>query len=456
MNTVSTLLVSFRELPLLDLVMTTLSEAFASFRVGQSKNSAGLKDGASPHETFIHNDVVPMLIQLQKETRGRKFRVCDGFWQARSVVSHNSFQEIQTTMQEAVTKLLSFQSEDWPPSPDDATATTAASTDAEETTSNDNAVTPIASLDDDPQTREPVHHAVVATLEACMSVLSHPALTAKAGETAFDLICMLIMRRYVSGRAGVGQEGDSDQQPSLLHRLLESVSKCCDSSLEILQSSTVKTLRIIVTSPKCGIHEGSILLSLRTVFHVYLVTKSANGKETAKISMLDMLRSVFFKMETFHAMNRSAQSPKRTEEKEEHTETSEGSSASFPSQYHADCYTVFRSLCKLSSKELEVENSIEPSSSRPTLINWNSAPSDPLSLSSKILALELIHASLNFCGDAFCQGEKFVYLVRTYLCGSLLKNCTSHHTKVAFQSQQIFLVLVRFIFLNRPISHTNI
>ena len=62
----------------------------------------------------------------------------------------------------------------------------------------------------------------------------------------------------------------------------------------------------------------------------------------------------------------------------------------------------------------------------------------------RILSLELILSILSNSGPAFRGGDKFIYAVRTYLCVSLLSNCTSHHAQVTGLSLQIFSVLLQY------------
>lgn len=349
-------------------------------------------------------------------------------------------------------------------------------------------------LHDDPNTREVVHDAVLGALEAYMFALSHPNKTSKATESALECVYLFVSKRYVSGRAG-GQDDQSgsgaktlelwQQQvidklppPSLLHQLMESVAKCSESSSETIQNGLVRTMLAILTSPKCGVHEASMLLALRSTFHVYLVTKSSNVKESAKFALMDMIRCVFGRMEAYHIMLNTAE-----EETTVLTTTTEGGSTatsttstlgsgatpnihdralpagaqtppqslSFTSvtneddltasasQFHTDSYVLFRSLCKLSSKELPQDQGQEIHGGSGL---FHSNTWDPMALKNKILSLELILSVMELCGDAFCQGEKFIYLVQRYLCVSLLKNCMSHHTQVAFLSQKIFLILV--------------
>lgn len=49
---------------------------------------------------------------------------------------------------------------------------------------------------------------------------------------------------------------------------------------------------------------------------------------------------------------------------------------------------------------------------------------------------------LSNIGPAFRTSDKFIYAIRTYLCVSLLSNCTSHVAQVAGLSLQLFIVLI--------------
>lgn len=416
-------------------------------------------------------------------------------------------QDVQGRLQEAVTALTSFRDKEWPPgkavgrpsTPSGSAKGLALSdtestlTDATDETSTENGGSPVAAAaaagpdhlaritedgsseaEDDPQTREPVHPAVTITMEAYAMVLGHDAKTNKGCELAMDGMHMLVSKQYFSGRAGgkddssgsgsnagaaAKKDGTDLPLASLMHRLVDSIAKTSESNVDIIQMAVVRTLRAIMTSPKCGVHDATMLLALRSTFHVYLVTKSPACKQLAKEALLDTLRSVFFRMEAHDVMARgqarkiadavSVTNSKSVDESapgEEDTPTvaspeAEGPAA-FPSQYHTDSYLLLSSLCKMCSKELPVDVGSEPDTRAvPRLFNTH-VPTDPLALNSKILSLELILSALDYCGDAFFEGEKFIYLVQNHLCVALLKNCVSSHTQVAFLSQKIFLVLV--------------
>lgn len=57
--------------------------------------------------------------------------------------------------------------------------------------------------------------------------------------------------------------------------------------------------------------------------------------------------------------------------------------------------------------------------------------------------MELILNLLQNCGNYFRTGEKFIGAIRSYLCVSLLNNCTSNVAQVTGLSLQIFILLIQ-------------
>ena len=249
--------------------------------------------------------------------------------------------------------------------------------------------------------------------------------------------------------------------PTLLVRLMDAICKMSESTNDTLQTAVLSTITTIMTCTKLLIHDNCMLRTMKCTFHIYLVTKSIAIKQSAKRSILDIMRVIFFRMEAHDALHRNSSTgtPASTEH------------PSFPSQFHADAYYLFRSLCKLSSKELPADMTEERKHvpGRLLLNALNASLTDPTELNSKILSLELILIALEqYVGEAFfvvqqspaptslpssssldhsdrgpgSPHNKFMYLVQNYLCGSLLKNCVSNHTQVAYISQKIFFVLV--------------
>jgi brefeldin A-inhibited guanine nucleotide-exchange protein len=393
--------------------------------------------------------------------------------------SHSlQLQEVHAVLDAAIEGLKKFAHDEWPRKAEKDDFIASSETDLTDNTSNtgvsneESVVTIDPTLSnsqqttfDDPQTRENVHPAVETCLEAFIAILLHPAKLAVPRDMALECISLLISHRYVSGRAGgsddisgsgsraaevAAQRNERPPPPSLVHRLLESVAKVSESNVESTQAALIKTMKTIMTSPKCGVHETSMLLALRSTFHVYLVAKSAMVKDTARSAMLDILRSVIGRMEAFHAVQKSKENSNNNNKNDEITKThvdpnDDPIKKPFASQYHADCYTLFRALCKMSSKELadEKDDKADYLPAAFSFFNMGKQEDSPMMFESKILALELILASIELSGEAFRLDERFVYLVQQYLCVSLLRNCMSNNTQVAFLSQKVFLVLVR-------------
>lgn len=345
---------------------------------------------------------------------------------------------------------------------------------------------------DDPCTRESMHPAVVLSLEVYTMALSHDFKTPKMADFTLDCITLLVKNKYVSGRAGGRAEaqriameraesevlrgdanGDENKEAeaaragprqSLLQKVADAVTQCSVSSSEMVQIGMCKCLLAMMKSPKCGVHEAPMLMAIRATFHIYLVAKSQQAKDVSKSSLLEMQRSVFNRMETYDAMARSAASAKGKEKAGREGSADDGDGASvgsandrstaasagedspdfgaFASQFHTDSYLIFRALCKLSAKSISENDEPQAGPGAKLLQPFSSGPVDPLALTSKVLSMELILSTLEHCGPAFCTGEKFVYAVQHYLCVSLLKNCMSNHTEVAYLSLKIFLLLV--------------
>ena len=392
---------------------------------------------------------------------------------------------------------------------------------------------------------EPMHPAVITTLHGLCTIISSDSKTPKMAEMALEIITLLTNNRYVTGVAGgrmklehqrkqlsqqqqqqhvtastnnvekntmsapitttMGHDG-RDGTLTFLGYVVESITRASDSPSDQVQSQMSKALLSIMTCPKCGVHEAAMLQAVRSTFHVYLVSKSMEGRSLAKRTLVDMLKSVFNRMEAYDVMNvgthreeddrvtttttgesdhdaeqhHLALSPSPSRDNDDgsttdataqtsgtdsmkmdnnesstlspiptSTNAANNSIGAFASQYHTDSYLLFRALCKLSSKTLPGDENVvnmNTSTSGGAAANFfsNTQPQvDPLALNSKILSLELILAVFEHCGDAFRNGEKFIYAVQSYLCVSLLKNCMSNQTNVAHLSLKIFLLLVK-------------
>lgn len=230
----------------------------------------------------------------------------------------------------------------------------------------------------------------------------------------------------------------SPDDEDFLSRVVDGISAAGSCNHPSVHSALVTTSTDLVV--QVGLHEHVLLTAVRITFHVYLVTKSAEGKRMAQSALRNMLRVVWERMDGAKPLDRRRSSRKGSEGDDE-SHSSSSAQATFLSQHHADAYFLLRSLCKLSSKELQAETRDEQSNKPARLFN-SLIPTDPTELNSKLLALELILYAMEMLNDSCTADPKFIQLLQTYLCGSLLKNCVSNSTRVAFLSQRIFLVLV--------------
>lgn len=148
-------------------------------------------------------------------------------------------------------------------------------------------------------------------------------------------------------------------------------------------AQVVKALLTAVTSQLCEVHEASLLLAVRSCFHIHLITKNVVNKTTAKAALTQMLSVVYQRMEKFELANRtesdegqglldggastaetvaaSAGDVAMTEEGVADNFRRDASQMSFPSIMHKDAFLIFRALCKLSMKGVH-DDSISESS----------------------------------------------------------------------------------------------
>ena len=291
---------------------------------------------------------------------------------------------------------------------------------------------------------------------------------------------------------------------NFMSQVVETVSRCSDEGDDNVQLQVIKVLLVVVTSEYCNVHEGGLLLAIRACFHVNLITRNQANKTTAKAALTQILSVVNQRMEVHdeRIKTQSKDAPQTTnvdgecntpmleaedassssvdggnssnksvvisdiDSKEsgdnemenvnsfasdDASGTADGESVSsaaekisesngfdgfdigssgddiFPSIYHKDAFLLYRALCKLSMKSIQDDKG-----------DLN----DPIVLQNKILSLELILHILVYCGPAFRAGEKIIHVSKSYLCVSILGNCTSQVPLVTSLSLQVFVALM--------------
>lgn len=314
---------------------------------------------------------------------------------------------------------------------------------------------------------EKMHPAIKTALSCYCAVIQNDSATPKMVEIALECIGLLISNRYVVGSTLVtakpssgdddGGNDDNDdeiannKQSEVLY-LIDCICGRADHVSDAVQAGTSKVLLALMTSPVCGVYEAGMLKAVRTVFHIYLVTKHDAVKKVTRAVLLDMLRSVFSRMEAYDAIStgdsrNSGEIPDIVHRQSRHDEQNQNTM--FASRFHTDSYLLFRALCKLSAKLLpeDANDSSSVGSARKNIFASNAPVSDPMATNTKILSLRLILSVFENCGSAFRDGEKFIYAVQNFLCVSLVKNNMSNNPHVAHLSLKVFLMLVSHFLL---------
>uniref|UniRef100_A0A665VUE8 ADP-ribosylation factor guanine nucleotide-exchange factor 2 (brefeldin A-inhibited) n=1 Tax=Echeneis naucrates TaxID=173247 RepID=A0A665VUE8_ECHNA len=289
--------------------------------------------------------------------------------------------------------------------------------------------------------------------------------------TSLDCLQKLIAYGHITGNA------PDSRAPGkrLIDRLVETICNCFQGPQtdEGVQLQIIKALLTAVTSPHIEIHEGTVLLTVRTCYNIYLASRNLINQTTAKATLTQMLNVIFTRMEnqadvggmsglvlisnhsTYSVFeDEGAEMPPTASQQAEdgdkpasnqnatEPETTEGEEAELqPTQIHSgigltatrfshilqkDAFLVFRSLCKLSMKPLA------------------DGPPDPKSheLRSKIVSLQLLLSVLQGAGPVFRTHEMFVNAIKQYLCVALSKNGVSSVPEVFELSLAIFLTLL--------------
>ncbi|GBM40043.1 Brefeldin A-inhibited guanine nucleotide-exchange protein 1 [Araneus ventricosus] len=297
--------------------------------------------------------------------------------------------------------------------------------------------------------------------------------------TAIDCIQKLIAYGHLTGNI----HDPVNPSKFLIDRIVEAICSCfhgpnTDDGVEL---QIIKALLTVVTSQACEVHEGSVLLAVRTCYNIYLASRNLINQTTARATLTQMLNVIFARME---AVTDASYPPKSTEEIEEEVkleaasvleeivervsskedlqeqpniaipdqvsssdnppsnvlyrlpsqesletddaQNSEQAQHNFSHILQKDAFLVFRSLCKLSMKPLP-EGQPDPKSHE---------------LRSKILSLQLLLSILQNAGPVFRSSEMFINAIKQYLCVALSKNGVSSIPEVFELSLAIFLALL--------------
>ncbi|KAG8002940.1 Brefeldin A-inhibited guanine nucleotide-exchange protein 2 [Nibea albiflora] len=127
--------------------------------------------------------------------------------------------------------------------------------------------------------------------------------------TSLDCLQKLIAYGHITGNA------PDSRTPGkrLIDRLVETVCNCFQGPQtdEGVQLQIIKALLTTVTSPHIEIHEGTVLLTVRTCYNIYLASRNLINQTTAKATLTQMLNVIFTRMENQAALEAQEQEKDR-------------------------------------------------------------------------------------------------------------------------------------------------
>jgi hypothetical protein len=169
--------------------------------------------------------------------------------------------------------------------------------------------------------------------------------------------------------------GKSEQSAEKKTRTDQIIDTICGTmnitkdELDNVQLQVIKVLLTAVTSQTFEVHTSSLLAAFRTCYHIQIASKNPTNQFTARAALIQMLSTVFQRMNSLDVTTAA-----RSEEAGDASPNK-----TLQSLVHKDAFLLFRALCRLSMKPIEM-------------------PPGVIALRSKVLSLELILSVLDFCG----------------------------------------------------------
>ncbi|KAL1128928.1 hypothetical protein AAG570_013462 [Ranatra chinensis] len=307
--------------------------------------------------------------------------------------------------------------------------------------------------------------------------------------TALDCLQKLIAYGHLTGNVP-----DSTTVGKLLiDRIVETICTCFTGPQtdEGVQLQIIKAILTVSTSQHVEIHEGTVLLAVRTVYNIYLASRNLINQTTARATLTQVINVIFSRMESqavslLKFVFGTAHEPTSTEvvqhilnslidnipdsfcllvgenleDPVEETSVQPPSMNRVPSQVNTALYNIFYIEDSMDVAENgEGENKIQAQFTHilqkdaflvfRALCKLSMKPLpdgnlDPKchELRSKILSLHLLLSILQSAGPVFRSNSMFITAIKQYLCVALSKNGVSSVPQVFQLSLSIFLALL--------------
>lgn len=308
--------------------------------------------------------------------------------------------------------------------------------------------------------------------------------------TALDCLQKLIAYGHLTGNV----PDSTEPNKLLIVRIVETICSCFmgPQTDEGVQLQIIKALLTVMTSQHVEVHEGTVLLTIRTVYNVYLASRNLVNQTTARATLTQMINVIFARMET-----QAEEENVRTEpEQQQDTSASSGDTETeivnndeVPTENVCESHVIVKSILDDIINSVVPEDTANVATSEeasldqvPAEDNTDEAVAesdnmvtakfthvlqkdaflvfralcklsmkplpdgtpDPKSheLRSKILSLQLLLGILQNAGPVLRSNEMFVIAIKQYLCVALSKNGVSSVPEVFELSLALFLALL--------------
>ena len=98
---------------------------------------------------------------------------------------------------------------------------------------------------------------------------------------------------------GTEEEPKQQKQRRLIDVIVETVYECSMNEESDVHLQVIKAMLTSVTSVNCPVHDHSLLLAIRSCFHIFLMSRNPTLQTTAKATLTQMLNIVLQRMEHF-------------------------------------------------------------------------------------------------------------------------------------------------------------
>lgn len=123
-------------------------------------------------------------------------------------------------------------------------------------------------------------------------------------------LCNLIQKLIAYGHLTGNCADSTNPGKKLIDRIVETICGCFvgPNTDEGVQLQIIKALLTVMTSQHVEIHEGTVLLTVRTCYNIYLASKNLINQTTARATLTQMLNVIFARMESQDSLSRLSQS----------------------------------------------------------------------------------------------------------------------------------------------------